>query len=133
VTLKLSRFAVPLPIMLCRSLSFELRHVGVETIETLFPDVPIVVRPVRHVLQRCGVDLTVPELRFTPARDQAGLFEDAQMLGDGRHAHVERLGKLGHRTIAVDKPREDGAARRIGEGGEGGAQLVSRHVIEPQS
>jgi hypothetical protein len=55
-----------------------------------------------------------PPLRLTPAHDQPGALEHAQVLGDGRHAHVERLGELGDRALARSPtaPESRGASGR---------------------
>jgi hypothetical protein len=50
-----------------------------------------------------------------------------QVLGHGRQAHLEGLGELGHRGLALDQPRQDGPAGRVGEGGEGVAEAVGGH------
>ena len=53
------------------------------------------------------------------SNEQAGFLEDAQMLGDGRKGHVERLRQLADGPASQGHASEDGAAGRIGEGGEG--------------
>jgi hypothetical protein len=46
------------------------------------------------------------------------------MFRHGRKAHVERTGKLGDGELPGQEPREDGAAGRVGEGGEDAAETV---------
>lgn len=48
------------------------------------------------------------------------------MLRDGRHAHVEWLGKLGDRAFARKETGQDCPASRIRQGGKRGAQPIAR-------
>jgi hypothetical protein len=45
------------------------------------------------------------------------------MLRDGGLAHGERFGQLGNGGLAEGEPREDGAAGRVGESGEGSVEV----------
>jgi len=56
------------------------------------------------------------------APKQAGGLEDAEVLGDGRQGNVEGRGELADRGVALQKARENGAARGISKGAEGGVQ-----------
>jgi hypothetical protein len=56
------------------------------------------------------------------APEQTGGLEDSQVLGDGRERDVEGRGEFGDRGFAAGQPREDGAARGIREGPEGGVE-----------
>ena len=66
-------------------------------------------------------------LRLATARDQTGLLEKLEVLGDRGKRHVERLGQLRDRRLAGPQAGEDRPAGRIGEGGEDGAESVGRH------
>src|SRR5712691_3119059 len=81
VTLKLSLFATRLTAMFFL-LRFELPQVGIEAIETLFPDRAIALGPVGHFLERPHLEPAGPPLGLASARDQARPFEHAKMLGD---------------------------------------------------
>jgi hypothetical protein len=50
---------------------------------------------------------------FTP--EQAGGFEDAQVLGDGRERDVEGSGKFVDGSFAAGQPREDGPPCGVGK------------------
>jgi len=52
------------------------------------------------------------------AVQQAGGFQDAQVLGDGRQRDLERSGKFGDGSFAAGQPRENGAPCGIGKGPE---------------
>jgi len=56
------------------------------------------------------------------ALEEAGGFENAEMLGDGGEGKGEGLGKLSDSGLALSKASENGAAGGIGEGGEGGIE-----------
>src|SRR5688572_26202593 len=71
-------------------LGFQLLQVGVETIEARFPEGAIALGPFGDFLDWSGVDPARPPLGLAAARDQSGTLEHAQVLRDGRHAHVER-------------------------------------------
>jgi hypothetical protein len=57
------------------------------------------------------------------------------MLGDGIEAHPEVRGEVGHAERAVlHQERQDGAARRVGdgaeEGGQAGVGILFNHEVE---
>ena len=52
------------------------------------------------------------------SHDQAGIFEHAQVLGDGGEGHVERFRQLADRAFVVGEFLEDGPSRGIGQGRE---------------
>jgi hypothetical protein len=77
-----------------------------------------------------GGDLPNPLGQDQPtAGDQPGAFEHLEVLRHGPQADRELFGQLVHRRLAARKPREDGPSRRIGERGEGGAELVDCHPV----
>ena len=80
-------------------------------------------------MQRRPAESRRAKLSGTAALDQAGVLEDAQMLGNRLDADRERLGQLGHRRLAARQPLEDRAARRIGERCECRAELIDGHVF----
>ena len=49
---------------------------------------------------------------------EARVAEDADMLDDGGQRHGEGRGERAQRSLALHQPRQNGAPRRIGEGGE---------------
>ncbi len=61
---------------------------------------------------------------FTP--EQAGGFEDAQVLGDGRERDVEGSGKFADGSFAAGQPRENGAACGVGKRPE---RRIERGVV----
>src|SRR5262245_46991946 len=109
-------------------LRLQFAQVIVQAVETLFPEAAITFQPVVHLLERTRLDATGPPLRLAPAQDQAGALQHLEMLGDGGKAHVEGFGELGHRGFAGRKPGQDGPARRVGQGREGGAEAIRQHA-----
>jgi hypothetical protein len=51
------------------------------------------------------------------------------VLGDRLNTDRERLGQLVHGGLTIREPRQDRAARWIGEGREGARQLVDCHLL----
>ena len=112
---------------------FSSPKVFVQSVEAFFPESAVVIDPLGDVLERAGVEMAGPPLRVAAAGDQAGALEHFEVLGDRRHAHVERLGERGDRRLAVVRETgEDRTPGRIGEGGEGQAEMIAVH-IQPTS
>jgi hypothetical protein len=64
------------------------------------------------------------------APKQAGGLQDTQVLGDGREGNVEGPGKFADGGVALRKAPENGTARRISKGAEGGVQgRGSRRIV----
>src|SRR5690348_10344044 len=114
-------------------LLLQLAQIVVEAVEALLPEAAIMLDPARHVLERSGLEPAWPPLRLAAARDEAGALQHLEVLGDGGHAHLERLGQLGDRGLAQGEPRQDGAPRRVGERREGAAEAVGRHGVSRRS
>src|SRR5260370_38870390 len=54
--------------------------------------------------------------------DQAGIFENAQVFGDGRKRNGERFSEIGDATFGPSQQIEDPASGRIGQGSEDGIE-----------
>src|SRR5579859_7292631 len=89
-----------------------------QAIEALLPEDAILIEPVGRMLERSRFKAAGTELGVAAATDQAGTFQDLQVLGDRRKAHVEWLGQLVDRGFAGGEAREYGASRRVSKGGE---------------
>src|SRR3984957_20195762 len=70
-----------------RRLGLQDFQIGIEAIQTLLEETPIVFEPIVDALQLLRLDAAGAELRFAAARDQAGALQHLEMLGDGRKAH----------------------------------------------
>src|ERR1700712_3348756 len=106
------------------SLRLQFLEVVVEAVEAVVPQGAVFGEPGVDGHQRLGLELARAPLCVAAARDEAGVFEDLEMLGDAGKGDVERLGKLRHRTLAEREFGEDGAPGGIGEGLEGRTKLV---------
>ena len=61
------------------------------------------------------------------AHDEARALEHLEVAGHGGEADGQRLRKIAHRRLALRELAQKRAPGRIGERGEGGAELVRRH------
>src|SRR6266568_3151899 len=109
-------------------LALQFLQVDIELVEALLPVAPVVLDPVGDALERIGLEPAGPPLRLAAALDQARALEHLQVLGDGGKADVEGLGEFHHRDFARGEAREDRAPRGVGEGGEGGAEVIGLHL-----
>ncbi len=109
-------------------LRLQLAQIVVQAIQALLPEAAIMLEPPSGILERARFEPARAPLRLAPARDQTGALEYLEMLGDGRKAHLERLGQLRHRRLARGEAGENRAPGGIGERGEGSAELVGRHL-----
>src|SRR3954452_11243449 len=97
-----------------------------QRVEAGVPEAAVALEPLGGIAHRRAAQSRRAQLRGPPALDQAGALEDAQVLGDGLQRDRERRGELVHRGLALDEPREDRPPGRVGQGGEGRAELVGR-------
>src|SRR5688572_33148828 len=103
-------FRTAIPLLLERyffALFLQPTQIRVETIEARLPEATISGGPSCDLAQRSGLELTRPPLRLPTARDEAGVFEHAQMLRHGRPAHRKRRGELRHGGRSPRETRED--------------------------
>jgi len=99
-------------------------NVAFECSEGLAP-VPIEVRA--QGVERVGVERVHPPTSFGAVHDEAGVFEDAEMLRNCRSAHRKVASQLTDRQRAVGEPRDDRAPGRVAERVELGI-VVSSHL-----
>ena len=98
-------------------------QVVVEAIEALFPELAIAFKVLGDVFEGLGLEAAGTPLGVAGAGDEAGVLKDFQVLGDCGESHLERGGEVVDGGFAGCEAGEDGAARGIGEGGEGGVEL----------
>src|SRR5918995_6596595 len=132
VTSKVSLFAALLTAM-SLLLCFQFLQIDFEAVQTAFPERPIALRPVSDLLERSRFQTARPPLRVAAAGDQPRPFEHAQVLRDGRHAHLEGLRQFGDRALARCQPGENRAPCGVGKGRECSAELVWCHGVLNQS
>src|SRR6266849_5746342 len=121
-----SSFAMMFPVAMLFLLFLYVAQIVIQTIQALRPE-PLVVRhPIGDILERRGRDPARPPLRLAATCNQTGVFQHLEVPGDGGHAHGKGRRQLCDRGLAGGQTREDGAASRVGESGEGGAEVVRR-------
>jgi hypothetical protein len=94
-----------------------------ERIELGFPEGAVVVDPGSGSLHGLGVEAAAVDATIDFAAEQAGGFQDAEMLGDGGEGNGEGCGEGVDGGFALGKASEDGAAGGIGESAEGGVEM----------
>src|SRR5262245_50885992 len=110
-------------------LPLHLLQMDVQAFEALFPESPVALHPVGDLLEPVCLEPAGPALRIASTHDQAGALEHAEMLGDGRQAHVERLGELGDRSRTRGQAGQNRTPGGIGEGSESGVEMISAHGL----
>jgi len=110
-----------LGVLLCGG--FEILGQG---IELFFPEYAVVLDPLRGGLHGLGGEAAAMDAAVDFALEEAGGFEHAEMLGDGRKGKGEGRGELGDGGLALGEAGEDGAAGGVGERGEGGIEWGAR-------
>src|SRR6266566_2171864 len=115
---------IPLPLL-------EVLYVLIQSFEALVPKAAIALGPLDDLPQRRRLEPAGAPLCLAAARDEAGVLEHPEVLGDRGAAHRERRRELLDRGRTGGEAREDRAPRRVGQGGEGGAQGVRCHVSNP--
>src|SRR5580704_3725379 len=96
---------------------------SVEPLEPALPELAVTLEPCRGVGQWLGFEAARPPLGVAAAGNQTGAFQHFQVLGDCRLRHRKRLGQLSYGSFSRGEPGQDGAAGRIGQGGEGRVQI----------
>src|SRR5262245_12312597 len=108
--------------------SLQRLQMGIEAVEALLPEPAELVEPVRDPFQPRGFQTAWPELGRAPARDDAGLLQHLEVLGDGGLAEIERLAQLRHRRLAPRQAGDNRAPGRVRERGERHGEWVSHYI-----
>jgi hypothetical protein len=112
-----------------RLLSLQFFEVVIEAIEALFPEAAVPLHPCGRFLQAGGLAAARTGLGVAASGDELGALQDLEVLRDGGEAHVEGLGEIHDGALPGGQTSKNRSPRRIGEGGEGGAEVVVRHVL----
>jgi hypothetical protein len=106
-------------------------QIFMESVEALFPEGAMMCDPVGGGVQWPRIETAAVNSSLPAALHEPGLFQDFQVLRDRGQRHVERLREIRDARLAEREPREDGATRRVGKGGERPverAQIVN-HIV----
>jgi len=95
-----------------------LGQILVEAVEALFPERAVLRDPVGGRRQRLRIEATVVDATLAALLDEPGVLEDFQVLRYGGQRHVERRREIRDARFPERESREDGAARRVREGGK---------------
>src|SRR4051794_33571488 len=101
-----------------------LAQVRVEPVHAGLPRLLARLHPLDRVVERLGLHPARPPLLVAASGDQPGALENLQVSGDRRQTHRERFREIVDGRLALGQAGEDLATRRVGEGGEGEAELV---------
>jgi hypothetical protein len=88
---------------------------GIQAMELEFPELPVVLKPLRSVTEGPSFQSPRTPLRILSARNQSRTLEYFKVLGNRRLAHRERLRQVRYRGFALGKSGQDGSTRRIGQ------------------
>src|SRR6186997_249549 len=121
LSIRVAVIVLPISSLLCLSY---LTQVGIQSFEALFPVAAVLADPIGDLPQRPSLQSTRSPLRLPSLLDETGPFEHAEVLGDGRLAHVEGCGEVLDRRLALSESGQDRAPRRVGECGECRAEGV---------
>jgi hypothetical protein len=103
-----------------------LLQIGAEAVELLFPGDPVLLHPIHRLTQGRAVDPAGTPLRVATLADEASAFQDLQVFGYRRQAHLpeEWLRKVRHICFAFRQTRKHGPAGRVSERSKGAAEVV---------
>lgn len=86
-----------------------------QLLKTLRPELAVELQPLQRGVQRPGLEPAAAVLAIDAPGDQAGVFEDAQMPGNGRRGNRKPLGKPTGGNFAGGKHAKNFPPRRIGQ------------------
>jgi hypothetical protein len=103
-----------------------------QAIKRAFPELAIFLDPLGRLFQRLRFQLNFMNPAVSPATQQAGFLEDAQMFGDRRERHGVRTGQIGDAPMPAGEAGEDPAASGIGQGGKGSIKRlwIFNHLVK---
>ena len=86
-----------------------------QLLKTLGPELAVKLQPLQRSLKRLWLEPAAAVLAIDPPGDQTGVFEDAQMPGNGRRRNGKPLGQPTGGHFTADKHTENFPSRRIGQ------------------
>jgi hypothetical protein len=91
----------------------QLLDVRVHAVESIVPDVPVLLGPARYFGERGGVEFAGTELGVATASDEPIVFEHFDVLGDCGKGEIERGSEIVHARLAVNETGKDRSAGRV--------------------
>jgi len=86
-----------------------------QLLKTLGPELAIELQPLQRRVERLGLEPAAAVLAIDPPGDQTGVFEDAQMPGNGRRRDWKPLSQPTGRHFAAGQHSKNFPSRRIGQ------------------
>ncbi len=86
-----------------------------QRVKPVFPESAVMGDPLGGLLQGLRVQVAAVDPALLFAGEQTGLFEHAEMFGDGGEGHVEGFRQFRDGRLPAGQPCEDRATRRIGQ------------------
>jgi hypothetical protein len=103
---------------------FHLLEDSVEAEEVGFPKLSVVFEPLIGFGERFGRETAGAALAVAAAGDEAGVFEDAKVFGNGGLAHREGFCQFEDARFSTGETSQDGATGGVGECGEDGVEAA---------
>jgi hypothetical protein len=102
-----------------------------EPVELSFPELAVELHPGGRAAQRLRHEPAAPHPALPTDRRQAGARQHLEVLRDGGEAHGERPSQVADGGLTPGEAREDGATRRVREGGEGAIEgsVIVNHMV----
>src|SRR3989440_363147 len=114
-------------------------EIPVQRLQTCLPECSVVIDPLPGLREGTGLEPAPGLPAAAPAAHQPCLFEDLDVLRDGRERHREGCGELAERQLPRGEARQDRPAGGVREGVEDVVELGDRtlnHLVdyrEPES
>lgn len=89
-----------------------------QLLKTLGPELAIELQPLQRRVERLGLEPAAAVLAIDPPGDQTGVFEDAQVPGNGRRRNGKPLGQPTGGHFAAGQHSQNFPPRRIGQCGK---------------
>ena len=93
-----------------------------EVVELVLPEDAIEGKPVGGLLHRGDGETAHADTAGFFLLDEAGMFEDVEVLEDGGHGDVVRTREFGDGGVSALQGGEDGSTGGVAEGREGGVE-----------
>jgi hypothetical protein len=99
-----------------------------QAVELRVPELLVAVKPFKCALQRFALESAADDAAGLLPLDQAGAFQDSEVLHEPRQRHREWVGEFADRALAVPQPGEDRTPGGVCQRAEDCAQRIVRIV-----